>query len=132
AKTWWPGRTCSGSSQTSNRVGEHLEKLTKVILTGARAFLPAFRITPIPVLYRESGFSPLDIELDRMALLATVRLRRLDPYHPLRRRAEQIASNGRQTSHFARHILALPNSEQINPLQYTPWHPRESRENAQA
>ncbi|EED17292.1 conserved hypothetical protein [Talaromyces stipitatus ATCC 10500] len=65
-------------------------------------------------------------------LLATIRLQRLDPYHPLRRRAEQVASNGQQTSRFARRILALPNSEQINPLQYAPWHPRESRENAQA
>ncbi|EED16912.1 hypothetical protein TSTA_019730 [Talaromyces stipitatus ATCC 10500] len=97
----------------------------------ARAVLPVFRITPIPVVYRESRFSPPDIELDRIALLATVRLRRLDLYYPLRRRAEQITSNGRQTSRFARCILALPNSEQINPLQYAPWHPRESRENAQ-
>ncbi|EED11469.1 reverse transcriptase, putative [Talaromyces stipitatus ATCC 10500] len=69
---------------------------------------------------------------NKFALLATIRLRRLDPYHPLRRRAEQVASNGRQTSRFARRILALPNSEQINPLQYAPWHPRESHENAQA
>ncbi|EED20549.1 conserved hypothetical protein [Talaromyces stipitatus ATCC 10500] len=132
AETWWPGRTRPGPSQISNRVGEHLEKLTKVILTGARAVLPVFRTTPKPVLYRESGFSPPEIELDRIALLATVRLRRLDPYHPLRRRAEQIASNGRQTSRFARRTLALPNSEQINPLQYAPWHPREPRGNAQA
>ncbi|EED18955.1 conserved hypothetical protein [Talaromyces stipitatus ATCC 10500] len=132
AETRWPGYTRPGPSQTSNRVREHLEKLTKVILTGARAVLPVFRTTPISVLYRESGFSPPEIELDRIALPATVRLRRLDPYHPLRRRAEQVASSGRQTSRFARRILALPNSEQINPLQYAPWHPRESRENAQA
>ncbi|EED11975.1 conserved hypothetical protein [Talaromyces stipitatus ATCC 10500] len=132
AETWWPGRTQPGPSQISNRVGEHLEKLTKVILTGARAVLPVFRTTPKPVLYRESGFSPPEIELDRIALLATVRLRRLDPYHLLRRRAEQIASNSRQTSRFARRTLALPNSEQINPLQYAPWHPREPRGNAQA
>ncbi|EED16646.1 conserved hypothetical protein [Talaromyces stipitatus ATCC 10500] len=96
------------------------------------AVLLVFRITPISVLYRESGFSPPKIELDRIALLETVRLRRLDPYHPLRRRAEQVASNSRQTSRFARRILALPNSKQINPLQYAPWHPRETRENAQA
>ncbi|EED12688.1 hypothetical protein TSTA_052120 [Talaromyces stipitatus ATCC 10500] len=132
AETWWPGRTRPGPSQISNRVGEHLEKLTKVILTGARAVLPVFRTTPKPVLYRESGFSPPEIELDRIALLATVRLWHLDPYHPLQRRAEQIASNGRQISRFARHTLALPNSEQINPLQYAPWYPREPRGNAQA
>ncbi|EED11972.1 conserved hypothetical protein [Talaromyces stipitatus ATCC 10500] len=89
------------------------------------AVLPVFRTTPKPVLYRESGFSPPEIELDRIALLATVRLRRLDPYHLLRRRAEQIASNSQQISQFARRTLALPNSEQINPLQYAPWHPCE-------
>ncbi|EED12154.1 hypothetical protein TSTA_002210 [Talaromyces stipitatus ATCC 10500] len=50
----------------------------------------------------------------------------------LQRRAEQVASNGRQISRFARRVFALPNSEQINSLQYAPWHPRESRENAQA
>ncbi|EED11447.1 hypothetical protein TSTA_007370 [Talaromyces stipitatus ATCC 10500] len=83
-----------GGQDISNRVGEHLEKLTKVILIGARAVLPVFRTTPKPVLYRESGFSPPEIELDQIALLATVCLRRLDPYHPLRRCAEQIASNG--------------------------------------
>ncbi|EED14277.1 hypothetical protein TSTA_104910 [Talaromyces stipitatus ATCC 10500] len=59
----------------------------------ARAVLPVFCTTLKPVLYQESGFSPLEIELDQIALLATVRLWRLDPYHPLRRRAEQIASN---------------------------------------
>ncbi|EED14533.1 hypothetical protein TSTA_107400 [Talaromyces stipitatus ATCC 10500] len=102
------------------------------ITCGARAVLPVFCTIPKPVLYRESGFSPPEIELDRIALLATVRLQRLNPYHPLRRRAEQITSNGRQISQFARRTLALPNSEQINPLQYTPWHPREPRGNAQA
>ncbi|EED15698.1 reverse transcriptase, putative [Talaromyces stipitatus ATCC 10500] len=132
AETWWPGRTRPGPSQILNRVREYFEKLTKVILTGARAVLPVFRTTPKPVLYRESGFSPPEIELDRIALLATVRLWRLDPYHPLRRCAEQIASNGRQISRFARRTLALPNSEQINPLQYAPWYPREPRGNAQA
>ncbi|EED20840.1 hypothetical protein TSTA_080730, partial [Talaromyces stipitatus ATCC 10500] len=30
AETWWLGRTRPGPSQISNRVGEHLEKLTKI------------------------------------------------------------------------------------------------------
>ncbi|EED12090.1 conserved hypothetical protein [Talaromyces stipitatus ATCC 10500] len=109
-----------------------LHKAYYVILAGARALLPVFRTTPISVLYREFRFSPPEIELDQIALLASVRLQRLDPYHPLRRRAEQIARDGRQTSQFTRRVLALPNSEQINPLQHAPWYPRESRESAQA
>ena len=89
AETWWPGRIRPGAPQTSNRVEGHLKKLTKVVLAGARAVLPVFRTTPVSVLHRESGFSPPEIELDQIALLAAVRLRRLDPYHPLRKWAEQ-------------------------------------------
>ena len=131
AETWWPGRMRPGTPQTSNRVEGHLKKLTKAVLAGARAVLPVFRTTPVSVLHRESGFYPPEIELDQITLLAAVRLRRLDPYHPLRKRAEQIARSGRPTSRFARRVLALPNSEQINPLQYAPWYYHETREDAQ-
>ncbi|EED15772.1 hypothetical protein TSTA_008970 [Talaromyces stipitatus ATCC 10500] len=93
------------------------------LLAGARAVPPTFRTTPVSVLHRESGFFTPEIELDQIALLAAVRLRRLDPYHPLRKRAEQVSRNGRPISRFARRVLALPNSEQVNPLQYAPWYP---------
>jgi hypothetical protein len=96
AETWWPGRTRPGTRKDRilNLVQNHLDRITKVILAGARAVLPVYRTTPVPVLYRESGLLPAEIELDYLAATTTVRLRRLDPYHPLRKRAEGIARTG--------------------------------------
>ena len=49
AETWWPGRsrpdhTCTGRepSQVSNRMEGILNKLSKVIIAGARAILPVY------------------------------------------------------------------------------------------
>jgi ribonuclease HI len=133
AETWWPGRSrpCPRAGSTSNQVQGQLNKIAKVIQTGARAILPVFRTTPLPALYRESGLLPAEVELDYIATSATIRVRRLDPYHPLRRRAARIAQTGWATSRFARRVLALPESEQLNPLQHAPWLPRESRVDAQ-
>ncbi|EED11470.1 polymerase, putative [Talaromyces stipitatus ATCC 10500] len=136
AETWWPGRTRfrsrpqADTPPISNLVNKHLTDLSTVILTGARAILPVFRTTQLPVLHRESGFYPPKIELDQIALTASTRLSRLDPYHPLRRRARAIARTGHPTSRFARRVLALPNMEKINPLLHPPWSTKEPREAA--
>jgi ribonuclease HI len=131
AETWWPGRVRPGPPQVRNRVEGHLKKISTVILAGARAVLPVFRTTPVPILHRESGLLPPQIELDQIASSASIRLRRLDPYHPLRKRAERITRTGRPTSRFARRVLDLHKSEQINPIQYPPWLPQEDRQAAQ-
>jgi hypothetical protein len=60
------------------------------MLAAARAVLLVYRTTPIAVLHCESGLLPPEIELDQLAILATVRIRRLDPYHPLYRRAANL------------------------------------------
>ena len=133
AETWWPGCSRPGLHQgsISNQVQGHLGKVAKVILAGARAILPVFRTTPTPALYRESGLLPPEIELDYIAASAAIRLRRLDPYHPLYKRAVRVTRTGRPDTRFARRVLALPESEQINPLQHAPWLHQESREEAQ-
>jgi hypothetical protein len=118
AETWWPGRArpgpCTGT--ISNRVQEHLDQITKMILAGARMILPVYCTTLTSILHRESGLLLAEIELDYIAASAADRLRRLDPYHPLYRRAARIAQTSHPTSRFARRVLALPKSEQINPL----------------
>jgi ribonuclease HI/exonuclease III len=136
AETWWPGctrpRPGSGPGpQISNRVGTHLQKLSKAVLAGARAILPAYRTIPLPVLYRESGFLLPQLELEQIANSATVRIRRLDAYHPLRTRAEEVTQTGCQTTRFARRVLSLPESEQLDPLLYAPWTAKETRTAAQ-
>ncbi|CCU81781.1 reverse transcriptase, putative [Blumeria hordei DH14] len=85
AETWWPGRIRYRNRLISNRVEGHLSTLRKVILTGARAILPVYRTTPIPILYRESGLLPPDLELDSKSKFAALRIQRLDPRHPFRR-----------------------------------------------
>ncbi|EED15784.1 hypothetical protein TSTA_009090, partial [Talaromyces stipitatus ATCC 10500] len=91
AETWWLGRTCPGPRQTSNQVGEHLEKLTKAILVGARAVLP-------PSLHL-SAYGALIL---------------ITHFEDAQNRLLEIADKPAD----------LP---AINPLQYAPWHPRESR-----
>lgn len=133
AETWWPGRTRPGATgPISNQVEGLLQCLSKVVLTSARAILPVYKTTPIAVLYRECGLLPPEIELNLLAQTAAARLRRLDPRHPLRKRAEKIIRLGRPTSRFARRVLALPASEQVDPLAHPPWHPRESRDKVAA
>lgn len=106
----------------------HLDRIIKVIQAGARAILPVYCTTPVPALYQESGLLPAETKLNYLATTAIIRLRRLDPYHPLCKRAEGITRTGLQTSQFARRVLALPESEQLNPLKYAPWLPQEARE----
>ncbi|KAJ6033763.1 reverse transcriptase [Penicillium canescens] len=93
AEIWWPGRSRPRprTGSISNQVQGQLDKIAKVIQTGARAILPVFRTTPLPALYRESGLLPAEVELDYIATSATIRVRRLDPHHPLRKRVANIA-----------------------------------------
>jgi hypothetical protein len=71
------------------------------VLAAARAVLLVYRTTPIAVLHCESGFLLPEIELDQLAILATVRICRLDLYYPLYRRAAKITRLGLLTSRFA-------------------------------
>ncbi|KAI1003489.1 hypothetical protein K3495_g4713 [Podosphaera aphanis] len=70
--------------------------------------------------------------LNRRTTAATVRLRHLDPRHPLLCSANGVTFINRPTSRFARHVLSLPQVEQINLVALPPWTPRENREVAYA
>jgi hypothetical protein len=77
-----------------NLVQSHLDRITKVILARARAVLPVYQTTLVPVLHQESRLLLAEIKLDYLATITIVRLHRLDPYHLLRKRAEGIAQTG--------------------------------------
>jgi ribonuclease HI len=131
AETWWPGRRkTTRSKKVSNRVDSHIRLLEKVILTSARAILPVYRTTQASALYRESRLRPPEIELNLISQAFAARTARLDPQHPLFKRASRITRSGQGNSRFARLLLALPRTESVNPLQYPPWAARESREEA--
>jgi len=71
------------------------------VLAAARAVLLVYRTTPIAVLHRESSFLLPEIELDQLAILAIVRICRLDLYYPLYKRAAKITRLEVLTSRFA-------------------------------
>ncbi|RAL67586.1 hypothetical protein DID88_008339 [Monilinia fructigena] len=123
----WPKSSIS-NLKISNRVDGHLGLLNKVVLTCARATLPVYKTTNLAVLHEESKLRPAEIELNQTSQLFAVRTTRLDPYHPLRIRADLVKSGNRRlpSSRFARTIVALPPSEQVNPLAHPPWEQRET------
>jgi hypothetical protein len=97
------------------------------VLATARVVLLVYRTTLIEVLYCESSLLPPEIELDQLAILATVRVCRLDLYYPLYRQTAKTTRLGMPTSRFACCILALPASEQVNPIQQPSWYAQESK-----
>lgn len=88
AESWWPGqfKTSTQGRKVSNRVQGHISLISRVFLTGARAILPVYRTTPTPVLYREAGILPPELELNKRSRQAILRAHQLDQYHPLRKR----------------------------------------------
>ena len=90
AEAWWPGlswpsRNKEGES-VNNGLGKHVAKIDIAIRTAARAVLPVWRTTPIPILHRESGLPPAEVLLEQIRLRSSLRLRTLDPAHPLVKR----------------------------------------------
>ncbi|KAI1000509.1 hypothetical protein K3495_g7685 [Podosphaera aphanis] len=85
AETWWLGRTRprNNGGTVSNRVVTFLSLLSKTILAKARVVLPVFKTIPTAVPHRELGLAPPEITLNHLTCMATIRLHRLDPYHPL-------------------------------------------------
>lgn len=90
ADIWWPGLVKPsakvGGKLVDCKVEGHVARLDRAIKTTARAVLPVWKTTPIPILHRESGLPPAKVILEQIRLRASLRLRSLDPLHPLTRR----------------------------------------------
>jgi ribonuclease HI len=128
AETWWPGRArASVRGRISNRIDGHIRLLEKVVLSGARAILPVYRTTPTAVLFQEAHLLPPEIQLNQTAQTFAARTARLDPYHPLFRRAKRIQQAGTPSTRLARWIAALPKAETVNPIAQPPWALTEDR-----
>ncbi|EDN98166.1 hypothetical protein SS1G_13023 [Sclerotinia sclerotiorum 1980 UF-70] len=110
--------------------------LPQVVITCTRAILPVYKTTNTAVLYEEAKLRPSEIKLNLISQLYAARTTRLDLYHPLRIRAENITKareyNRTPDTRFAKLITALPETEHINPLAFPPWEIRESRAEAEA
>lgn len=93
AEAWYTGPTKSSWSlkkQTTVRAGDSklLKEIDTSLKAAARAVLPVWKTTPIPVLHRESGIPPARVLLDQVRLRQAARIANLDPLHPIVRRIQ--------------------------------------------
>ncbi|APA07728.1 hypothetical protein sscle_03g024980 [Sclerotinia sclerotiorum 1980 UF-70] len=142
SETWWLGRTRTKKNalnnliSISNVVDSHLSLFNKVIIICTKAILPIYKTTNTAVLYEEAKLRSSEIKLNLISQLYAVRTIRLDLYHPLRIKAENITKareyNCTPNTRFARLIIALPETEHINPLAFSFWEIKESRAKAKA
>ncbi|KAI0994466.1 hypothetical protein K3495_g13716, partial [Podosphaera aphanis] len=121
AETWWPGASKKiGSKTISNRVGKYLKILDKTHRADARAILLAFRTVPSPALLREAGIPSAETALDGLSRRAAIRIRKLDPRHPLSRRGSRsLLTPG--VTRFSRLYRLIPASENFNLFFLPPW-----------
>lgn len=98
AEAWWQGTTKPGTKDPTKTVSTRQETLAGIIdetvKLAARAVLPTWKTTPIPVLHRESGLPPAKVILEQQRLRAAMRLRLLDERHPLVERLQTGPKRG--------------------------------------
>lgn len=94
-ETWWPGPTRPSAKDWTKTAASkqvtNLKILDRAIVAAARAVLPVWKTTPIPILHREAGLPPASVLLEQIRIRAAMRLRTLDKAHPLVERAEPPA-----------------------------------------
>lgn len=76
-------RTSREVTEVSARVGWHIAAIDRAIATAARGILPAWRTTPIAILFRDSGIPSAEVALEEAKLRFALRLRTVDDRHPL-------------------------------------------------
>ena len=83
---WWPGRTRTNKNGKTiwNRVDGHLKKLDKAQNVALRAILPVWKTTPIKIMQKEAATPPIEHTLNYLFELASLRLHKLEPRHPIR------------------------------------------------
>lgn len=91
APAWWNGRSRINNAGKTirNGVEGQLYRLDKVQNTALRTILPVWRTTPIRIMQREAGTPPIEHTLDCLCELASLRLHKLEPRHPLRLRTKK-------------------------------------------
>ena len=124
APAWWPGKTRINKAghTIQNGVERHCKKLSLAQNIALRAILPVWRTTPVAVLQLEAGIPPIHHTLNHLCLLASLRLHRLEPKHPLRLRTKDEI-HGRSPTRLERLAkLCEPKIEYSNPLAaLEPW-----------
>lgn len=123
-QTWWQDRTRPSLRNRNKEVQSGrvsaTEKLDVALRKSIRSALPAYSTTPVAALHREAAIPPMTMLLDHQADKASIRLRRLDPHHPLALRLRSL-NRERWPTRFARLASTYSLTEHINPLTVPPW-----------
>ncbi|KAF4465954.1 reverse transcriptase [Fusarium albosuccineum] len=80
SEAWYPGRDIGGKPSRSQHL---LDRTHKTYASSLRATAPTWKTTPLPALYRESGFPPIDILIESHRRRFAARLQSLNSAHPL-------------------------------------------------
>jgi hypothetical protein len=59
-------------------VGQHIAAIQAVLVQAARALLPAYRTTPLAILFREAGIPSAEIALEEARWRLALRLQTID------------------------------------------------------
>lgn len=93
AEVWYEGLTKPSRKRHTNEEAKlaqtkHVGIIDRVLRVAARAVLPVWRTTPVPILHYESGIPPARVLLQQIRKRASLRLRLLDEHHPLATRVQ--------------------------------------------
>lgn len=114
---WWPFK--DGPVRRAIGLVKKMDVVQNIAL---RSALPVFRTTPIPLLQCAAGIPPIALTLDDLNRRFAIRLSRLDPDHPLKKRIRfRRSSEHTATSLCLFHTLLPAELEPSNPLAQPPW-----------
>lgn len=126
APAWWPGRTRLNTHGKTiwNSVEGQLKHLDKVQNIALRTILPVWRTTPIQIMQREAATAPIEHTLDHLCELASLRLHKLEPRHPLRLRTKKAHTSSKPIRLERMAKICPAATQNSNPLlEPEPWKP---------
>lgn len=123
---WWPGRmrlNKHGKTIRNGVEGQQVQ-LDKVQNIALRTILPVWRTTPIQIMQREAATAPMEHTLNYLCELASFRLRKLEPRHPLCLRIKRAHTSPKPTRLERMAKICPAFTQTSNPLlEPEPWEP---------
>ncbi|KKO96446.1 hypothetical protein THAR02_11453, partial [Trichoderma harzianum] len=92
-EAFWPGESRQSATNPSRQVGTGSTGLTAILeppfKAAARAVVPVWKTTNLPVIHRESGVPPASVWVAQTRLRTAARFAGLDRNHPISRRIDK-------------------------------------------
>lgn len=118
AETWW---SVPDNQPRQGPVRLITTAVNRVLAASARAILPVWRTTPVPILLREAGIPNASAWLKYITQRHALRIHRLDRHHPLSVRVRHLPQVSLVTTRLSRALDTIPETEQVHPDTRPPW-----------